>query len=125
MNRYSAALETARSAVQDAVGPGVLVTRDPAQVGPRVARDGVAVLIAPLEGGEPSSFETQLVDVPAQILYPSPAGPVHLDRAYDVADQITLSQDYFTSGPTNRTVQLDAATALPAVVLTLQISTQC
>ena len=125
MNRYSAALETARSAVQDAVGPGVLVTLDPAQVGPRVARDGVAVLITPLEGGEQSSFETQLVDIPANICYPTPAGPVHLHKAYDVADLIVRSDDYYTSGPTNRTVPLDAATALPAVVLTLQVSTEC
>lgn len=124
MNPYSAALETARSAVQDAVGTTVKVTRDPAAIGPRVASEGVAVLIGPLEGGEASSFKTQMVDIPAHVIYGTPA-PRHIDRAYDVAAAIKASDDYLSTGPTNQTIQLDAAMSLPAVTVTLQVSTEC
>ena len=120
----NAAWDTVTSAVQDAVGPEIKVTQDPAAVGPRVASTGVAVLIDPPTTAERSSYRTWLLDVRANVVYPTPA-PRHIRRAQDVADQIKAHDGLLPTGSTNRTVQLDAAMSLPAVSVTLQVSTEC
>lgn len=124
MNTISAALETLRSTVADAVGPSVLVTRDPAAVGPRVAADGFAVLVAPPISEERSSFKSWLMQVPTHVVYGTPA-PRHLDRAYDIADLILSGADIEAAGFTNTPVQLDAAMTLPSVTVIIRTSTEC
>ena len=123
-NPISAALDELTVELQAAVGSAVLVTRDPAAVGPRVASSGVAVLIGPGVVTEPSSYRTWFLDVPVHVMFDAPADPRHLDPAYEVAGLILDAEKVVRSMEAG-TVTLDAATSLPAVTVNVQITTEC
>lgn len=124
MNPISQALDELTAALQAVVGAGVVVSRDPGVIGPQVASKGVAVLIGPATTNEASSYKTWLLDVPANVVFDSPADPRHLDPAYSVAHQI-LNSDFVTTGMETGSVQTDSATTFPAVTVTMQVSTEC
>lgn len=124
MNPFSTTLDTVAAEIQLAV-PDYLVTRDPSVIAARVNQSGIAVLVGPGVVTEASSYVSWFLDIPVHVVFGNPADPRLLDPAYDVAHQIMTSDagQFVSMDP--RTIQLDSATALPAITVTLRTSTEC
>lgn len=124
MNPITDALDQLTTALQAVVGASVVVTRDPARIGPQVAAAGVAVLVGPTTAAQAASWRSWSMAVPVHVAFAAPADPRHMDPAYTVAHQI-LDTDYVLVAMDTEPLQLDAATTLPAVTVTLQVATEC
>lgn len=124
MDPITQALNTLTTTLQALLGSAVTVTRDPAMVGPRLAQQGVAVLVGAAAPGEASSYRTWFLTVPVHVCFDSPADPRHMDPANSVVHQI-LGGDYYLTSSEVGPVQLDAAMSVPAITVNLQVSTEC
>lgn len=72
---------------------GIGVTRDQAQIGPRIAQDGICVYLGLLAQIEPATLESFWTTWPVYICVASPFGPRQADAAYEALGVIVEAFD--------------------------------
>lgn len=125
MSNIAAALEALTEDLRLVLGNGVLVTRDPGKVAANVASAGVAILVGPGVPVERSSYRTWFIEVPVSVVFPAPGEPRQLDPAYAIAEAIIDSDAAGFVSMDAGTINLDQATTLPSLSVTLRVTTDC